>query len=151
MKVISLFLVTVLGSLYFVFDHMTDGKGVPQEGLIILMHYALGDGEDLVLESSYFPESPVIQKELSKMKVGDSKKVKLRQHEDWRLSYALNGFTLTKNEDGFSIFQHIVFDKTGKVYTNVRTPFGNIRIYDNDVHKVISCIPFDVHYRYHSK
>jgi hypothetical protein len=41
-----------------------------------LHHYCFGDGTDLVLESDYFPNSPVIQSELKKMRVGQDKVVR---------------------------------------------------------------------------
>lgn len=81
------------------------------------------------------------------MKVGETKKISFRQDKDWRLSYAINGFNLTKTENGFAIFQYIAFDRTGNVYTDINTLFGEIRIYDNWVHR-IECTPFKLYYQY---
>lgn len=73
------------------------------EGIEILQHYCLGDGSELVLDSDYLPNSPIIQSELKKLKVGQDKVVRFHQREDWRLSYALNPFHQVKKQDGFEI------------------------------------------------
>lgn len=120
-------------------------KSIPTEGLVILKHYMFGDGSELVLQSDYFPTSPVIIDALKKMKVGQTKKIPFRQEKDWRLSYAINGFDLTKTQNGFTIRQWIAFDRTGKVFTHIKTPFGKFKFYDNWVH-VVKCEPFWVNY-----
>ena len=117
------------------------------EGLQVLTHYVFGDGEDMELNSSYIPKSPVIIKALKEMKVGETKVIGFNQKEDWRLSYAINGFKLTKKSDGFEIHQYIKFDTTGNVYTDVHTPLGDIRIYDDWVH-FKQCHPFNLSFRY---
>ncbi len=76
---------------------------IPVEGIQVLYHYMYGNGEDLVLESDYLPHSPVIKRELGKMKVGQTKRITFHQKEDWRLSYALNPFHLKKTKNGFEI------------------------------------------------
>lgn len=126
---------------------ITTQLNVPVEGISILSHYMFGNGEDLVLKSNYIPNSPVIKKELKKMSVGETKKITFQQKEDWRLSYALNPFRLTKTKNGFEIYQYIKFDFSGKVFTYVNTPLGRIKIYDNWVH-IKKCKPFMVRYRY---
>jgi hypothetical protein len=119
----------------------------PTEGMQILSHYMFGDGKDLVIKSDYIPRSPVILKHLKTMKVGETRRVAFKQKEDWRLSYAINGFSLTKTSDGFKIYQYIKFDHTGKVYTYINTPAGNVKIYDSWVH-VKKCKPFKLYYYY---
>jgi hypothetical protein len=102
-----------------------------------LRHYCFGNGETLVVESDYIRKSPVVQKHLQKMKVGDVKKVSFRQKEDWRLSYALNPFTIKKRRNKVVITQWMQFDKTNKV----RTRFGPFLIPDNIVH-TFDCTPY---------
>ncbi len=116
-------------------------------GLRVVVHYAFGRGKSMELKSEAVSSSPVIIKALSTMKVGESRVVRFKQEEDWRLSYAINGFTLKKLPNGFEGYQYIKFDRTGDVYTYVHTPFGNIKLYDNWVH-FISCTPFKLSFRY---
>ena len=123
--------------------------GIPIEGIQVLYHYMYGNGEDLILKSDYLPHSPVIKKELKRMKVGQTKRITFHQKEDWRLSYALNPFHLKKTKNGFEIYQYIKFDTTGKVYTYINTPLGKIKIFDSWVH-IKECKPFMLHYYYTS-
>ena len=122
-------------------------KIIPPEGFVVLKHYMFGDGSTLVLESDYIPTSPVIIGALEKMKVGQTKKISFKQEKDWRLSYAINGFDLTKTQNGFTIKQWIAFDTTGKIFTYIKTPLGTFKIYDNWVH-VINCNPYWVFFEY---
>lgn len=122
-------------------------RSIPPEGFAVLKHYMFGDGSTLVLTSDYIPTSPVIKDALGKMKVGQTKKISFKQEKDWRLSYAINGFDLTKTRTGFIIKQWIAFDTTGKVFTYINTPLGKIKFYDNWVH-VVGCRPFMVMYFY---
>ena len=118
-------------------------KIIPPEGFAVLKHYMFGDGSTLVLESDYIPTSPVIIDALETMKVGQTKKISFKQEKDWRLSYAINGFNLTKTKNGFTIKQWIAFDRTGKVFTYIKTPLGKFKVYDNWVH-LVECKPFIV-------
>lgn len=122
----------------------------PVEGMQVLSHYMFGNGKDLVLKSDYLHKSPVILKRLKTMKVGETRRVAFKQSEDWRLSYAINGFILTKTSDGFRIYQYIKFDDTGKVYTYINTPAGKVKIYDSWVH-VKKCKPFKLYYIWKKK
>lgn len=121
-------------------------RAVPPEGFAVLKHYMFGDGSTLVLESDYIPTSPVINDALEKMKVGQTKKISFKQEKDWRLSYAINGFDLTKTKTGFTIKQWIAFDTRGKVFTYIKTPLGKFKVYDNWVH-VLKCRPFMVFFK----
>ena len=144
-------LVVFIGSIFLVsfisLNVITGWKGVPTEAISIVCHYMFGDGEDLVLKSNYLPTSKVINDNLSNMKVGESKRVGFKQDLDWRLSYAINGFTLTKTDNGFKIEQYIKFDTTGTVYTYINNPFFEFTIDDNIVH-FLDCTPFTVRYEY---
>ena len=126
---------------------MVGVKYIPTEGVRILYHYMFGDGSDLELNSDYIPQSTVIVSRLKKMKVGETRKISFKQSEDWRLSYAINGFLLTKTANGFNINQYIQFDRTGKVYTIINLYFFKFKFYDNWVH-VKNCTPFWVRYEY---
>jgi hypothetical protein len=142
LKKIIILLTLLISILFLVYK-----EDIPYEGIEILTHYMFGDGSDLHLESSYFLQSPLILKVLKKMKTGETRKVLFRQEEDWRLSYAINGFQITKKANGFSIVQHIKFDTTGKVYTIINTPLGKINFFDNWVH-IKKCNPFWVKFDY---
>ena len=74
------------------------GYIVAPEAAQSLQHYCFGDGDTLHVKSNYLKTSPVVLKHLKTMKVGDKKWVSFKQHEDWRLSYALNPFTIVKKE-----------------------------------------------------
>ncbi len=117
------------------------------EASTILQHYCFGNGEDLELKSDYLPNSPVIIKNLNKMRIGQNKKITLYQHEDWRLSYALNPFKLVKKQNGFEIYQYIKFDKTGTVPTKIKISFIEFYVKDSWVH-ILKPIPFMLHYKY---
>jgi hypothetical protein len=125
-------------------------KYVPTEGVKILYHYMFGDGSDLELDSDYIPQSTLIVSRLKKMKVGETRKISFKQSEDWRLSYAINGFHLTKTANGFNINQYIHFDRSGKIHTIINLYFFKFKFYDNWVH-VKKCNPFWVRYAYQKK
>lgn len=120
---------------------------LPKEGIQVLFYYMFGNGDDLILKSDYIPNSPIIQKHLKQMKIGETRQIRFHQKDDWRLSYALNPFNLKKTKNGFEIYQYIKFDTTGKIYTYIKTPFGKIKIYDNWVH-IKKCTPFMLRYYY---
>jgi hypothetical protein len=102
-----------------------------------LKHYCFGDGSDLVVSSDYIKNSPVVKKHLAKMKVGQRKKVGFHQWEDWRLSFALNPFTIEKQKNKVVITQWIKFDSTGKVISWLFF----IPVPDNIAH-TFDCTPF---------
>ena len=102
-----------------------------------LRHYCFGDGSTLYVNPEYIKTSPVVQKHLKKMKVGDKKKVGFHQWEDWRLSFALNPFTIEKKKDKVVITQWMQFAKTNKVLTW----FFIFPLPDNVVH-TFDCTPY---------
>ena len=120
---------------------ITGGLVVSPEGSDILFHYCFGNGDTLHLKPGYFQQSPVIQKAIAGMKPGQEKTVWVHQPNDWRLSYALNGFSLRCEKDHFLVYQYIHFDTTGKVYTRLNLGFTTIKVYDNLVH-AFDCTPF---------
>jgi hypothetical protein len=147
MKKLVLFIGSLILMSFVSLNVITGWKGVPTEAITIVYHYMFGNGEDLVLKSNYLPTSKVINDNLSNMEVGESKRVGFKQDLDWRLSYAINGFTLTKTNKGFKIEQYIKFDTTGTVYTRINNPFFDFNIDDNIVH-FLDCTPFTVKYEY---
>lgn len=108
----AIFLIIIISlCLYF--------KITAPEGCAVLQHYYFGNGNKLELKSDYLPNSPVIIKELKKMRIGQDKTIRFYQKEDWRLSYALNPFHLVKKRNGFEVYQYIQFDtKGGCIYRN---------------------------------
>lgn len=114
------------------------------EASSILKQYCFGDGDTLMLDTSYLKVSPVITKELSSMKVGEKRIVRFKQKDDWRLSYAINGFTLIKKKNKVIVKQYIEFDKTGKIYTDLNLGVTKIRVDDGFVH-TFDCTPFWVY------
>ena len=97
----------------------------------------------MILKSDYIKYSPVIQKKLKEMKVGEKRKVTFKQWEDWRLSYALNPFYIEKRKDNVIITQYIKFDNTDRDYTW----FGPFRIKDNIVH-TFDCKPYQLYHEF---
>lgn len=114
------------------------------EASSILSQYCFGDGDTLMLDTSYLKVSPVITRQLSTMKVGEKRIVRFKQKDDWRLSYAINGFTLIKQKDKVIVKQYIEFDKTGKIYTDLNLGITKIRVDDGFVH-TFDCTPFWVY------
>jgi hypothetical protein len=102
-----------------------------------LRHYCFGDGSDLIVSADYIKTSPVVQKHLAKMKVGQKKKVGMHQWEDWRLSFAINPFTIEKQKNKVVITQWMAFDKKNKVTTMLFF----IPVKDNIVH-TFDCTPY---------
>jgi hypothetical protein len=117
----------VLGAIFF------------PEASKVLRHYCFGDGSQLEVSSEYIKTSPVVKKQLARMKVGEKRKnITLNQCEDWRLSYAINGFTLEKRKHKIIITQWIKFKD------NVKTDFFFFTLPDNIVH-TFECTPFMFH------
>jgi hypothetical protein len=112
----------------------------------VLRHYCFGDGSTLYLKSDYIKNSPVVKRKLAKMKVGQKRKVAIRQWEDYRLSYALNPFMMEKKKNKVVITWWMNFDKTGKVYTF----YGPFPLPDNIVH-TFNCTPFLVYHEFNYK
>jgi hypothetical protein len=135
----SVILIAVFFKKILVLGMICIGAIIYPEASSVLRHYCFGNGETLMLESDYISKSPVILKEIKKLKIGHKKTVRFRQWEDWRLSYAINGFTLERKKDSVLVTQWILFDTTNKVCTY----FGPVAIPDNIVH-TFDCHPYQV-------
>jgi hypothetical protein len=83
------------------------GRIYPEAGLI-LEHYIQGDGKDLLIQSPYFFESPVIKTSLA---AGQKKSiigpVYLKINDDPRIGYAINGFYIKNTPERKEIYQYI--------------------------------------------
>lgn len=125
----------------FILSMILGGKIVAPEASAILTHYCFGNGDTLFLKPDYFKKSPVVKKAITEMRTGENKIVWVKQQDDWRLSYALNGFHILKKKDSYLVYQRIAFDTTGKVHTILNLGFTNIKVPDNIVH-TFDCKPF---------
>jgi hypothetical protein len=140
-------LITILSSIvtkFIVIIMILFSKPFFPEASSILNHYCFGSGDTLFLNPTYLKVSPIIIKELNTMEINETRIVRFSQNEDWRLSYAINGFTLTKTENKVIVKQFIKFDTTGEVYTDLNLGITTIRVYDGFVH-TFDCDPFWVY------
>jgi hypothetical protein len=120
------------------------GYFVSPEGSAVLTNYCFHETDTLILDSSYLQRSPVIVKLAKKMRVGQTVKCYgFKQYKDYRLSYALNPFTISRSKQGYTISQWIAFDTTGKVHTTLNLYLFKVRVPDNFVH-TFDCTPFMV-------
>ncbi|EJF10595.1 hypothetical protein [Pontibacter sp. BAB1700] len=78
------------------------------------------------------------------MRVGESRTVWLKQQEDWRLSYAVNGFTLQKKQGKAELSQHIIFKRDKRIYTDLNFYLFTVRVPDGLVH-ALNPTPFMVY------
>lgn len=138
-RVLITTLCIILARYLFVLYMIFYGSFLYPEASMVLAHYCFGNGSVLNLPTDYIKQSPVVIKHLNKMKIGERKRITAKQHEDYRLTFALNPFVMEKQKHRVIITQHIQFDTTGKVFTYI----GPFRVSDNVVH-VFSCTPFMV-------
>jgi hypothetical protein len=118
------------------------GWFVAPEASSILYHYCFGNGETLTLDSTYLKRSYIINKVGKKLRNGQTiRNYGFKQKYDWRLSYALNPFTMSKQNNQYHIEQWIEFDKSGKVHTVINLGLFQVRIEDAIAH-AFNCTPF---------
>lgn len=117
------------------------GKVIAPEASSVLSHYCFGNGDTLYLKADYIKTSPVVLKSIKGLKIGQTKRISFKQKEDWRLSYALNPFTIKRTREGYTISQYMEFDKTGTVVTILNLGFTKIRLSDNIAH-AFNCTPY---------
>ncbi len=144
--------ILVLGVLFakkkiIVLSIIAIGLFISPESSRILGHHCFGNGEPLVLNPEYIKKSPIVIANIKKLKTGESKRVAFDQRKDWRLSYALNPFIITRNKDYVVIHQYIKFDESGKGYTILDLGLFKIKVYDSIVH-TFNCKPFTVFCRF---
>ena len=135
-------LMTLCYKKLFVVAMIVGGFFVAPEASQVLSHYCFGDGDTLYLDSSYLKTSLVVISAAKGLNVcGKIAEVRLNQSDDWRLSYAINGFTLKRTNKGYVIQQWIEFDKTGTIPTNINFGVGKLPVQDAIVH-TFDCTPF---------
>lgn len=127
-KKITVIGMIVVGSIFF------------PEASAALRHYCFGDGSQLEVNADYIKRSPVVQRELATMRVGEKRKVGFRQAEDWRLSFALNPFTIKKGKNKVEVSQWMKFSDNDRVITWLFF----IPVPDNIVH-TFDCKPYLFH------
>lgn len=130
----------MFGKKIIVLSMIAGGAIIFPEASQALRHYCFGDGSQLNVDPEYIKNSPVVKKHLAKMKVGQKKKVGMHQWEDWRLSFAINPFTIEKKKDKVVITQWMQFDTKN----DVTTWLFFIPIKDNIVH-TFDCTPYMFH------
>ena len=114
------------------------------EGAAVIDHYLHGSGQDLYLASDYIRHSPVVRRQLAALPVGRTTVVKLRQEEDWRLSYALNAFQLRREAHRVVIYQWMAFDPRPAVRTVLDLGLVRFTVPDGLIH-VLHPRPYMVH------
>ena len=120
------------------------GRLVSPEGGAIVYHYLHGNGQDLWLDNSYLQTSPIIQRSWRSLKPGQSRQFSLHQSDDWRLSYALNPFSLRRGEHEILLWQRMEFSTNGAVKTTLNYGLGKIELPDALIH-AMHPTPFTVY------
>lgn len=121
------------------------GRFVSPEGSAIVSGYLHGQGRDLWLDSSYLRTSPVILRNWRSLKVGQRHQYSLRrQADDWRLSYALNPFSLRRGEHEVLLWQRIEFTTNPRTVTKLNYGLGVVELPDALIH-VLHPVPFMVY------
>ena len=123
------------------------GKVIAPEASAVVSHYCFGNGDTLYLNADYVKTSPVVLKSMQGLKMGQSRWISFKQKEDWRLSYALNPFTIKRTKEGYMITQYMEFDRTGIVATTLNLGFTKIKVYENIAH-AFSCTPYLVVFKF---
>ena len=118
------------------------------EAAKITQQYVFGKGEDLYLDAEYIKNSPVILKNLN-LKKNEVRRVSLKQHEDWRLSYALNPLHIKRNGKGYTVFEYVDYGHgvNKNVISQINLGFTKVKVYDNIVHS-FECTPFTVFFNF---
>ena len=100
------------------------------EGGEIIWHYLHGHGSDLWLSPDYIRASPVILRSLAQLKEGESRQFRFRQAEDWRLSYAVNPFSLKKTSGNVLLWQLMKFETGAETFTTLNYGIGQFQLPD---------------------
>lgn len=108
----------------------TCGRVVSPEGGQVIWHYLCGRGTDLWLSPNYIRMSPVVVRSLAQLKEGESRQFGFHQAEDWRLSYAVNPFSIKKNQGSVFLWQRMEFDTRPGALTTLDYTIGQFRLPD---------------------
>jgi hypothetical protein len=111
------------------------GRIVSPEAGAIVWAYLHNEGKDLWLDNGYLQTSPVIQRSWQSLKVGESRQFALRrQAEEWRLSYALNPFSLRRDAHEILLWQRMEFSSNPGVRTTLNYGLGSVKLPDALIH-----------------
>lgn len=108
----------------------TGGRMVSLEAGQIIWHYLYGHGADLWLSPDYIRTSPVVVRCLAQLKEGQSRQFGFRQAEDWRLSYAVNPFSLNKQNGKVLLWQLMKFETRPGTLTTLNYGIGRFQLPD---------------------
>ena len=108
----------------------TGGRLISPEAGQIIWHYFHGHGSDLWLNSDYIRKSPVIQHSLAQLRDGQSRQFGFRQAEDWRLSYAVNPFSLKRSGGNALMWQLMKFETRPGTLTTLNYGIGKFQLPD---------------------
>ena len=117
------------------------------EASMVLNHYVHGDGSPLELPHRYFANSSYLNGLVSSLGDGDHGPIALTQHQDWRLSLALNPFYVSVNGKKIRIYNpRVEFAPVGSARVVTSVPVGKrkLRIYDNLV-SALDPTPFEAY------
>jgi hypothetical protein len=120
------------------------------EAARVVSQYCYGDGTQLRLEPDYIKASPVVRRAMAEVPAGESRLVRFKQDDDFRLSLALNPFTLSHRQvngaNWYRISQLIQFDQPNsgaKVKTELRFSLFHVKVRDAYI-GILNCKPFIV-------
>ena len=108
----------------------TGGRMISPEAGQIVWHYLHGKGADLWLSPGYIRTSPVILRSLTQLKEGESRQFGFRQADDWRLSYAVNPFSLKKSHGEALMWQLMKFETKPGTLTTLNYGVGKFCLPD---------------------
>lgn len=123
------------------------GRLESPEGGAVVWHYLHGGGADMWLDSSYLRTSLVITKSLRTLKVGQSAEFGFHQCDDWRLSYALNPFSLRRGHHDVLLWQRLAFATNPSVKTVLNYGLGQVELPDGLIH-ALHPVPYTVYSRW---
>ena len=110
----------------------------------LLFHYVYGDGSDLNLNSRYFRKSFYLKQKINELGNGHHGPIGLKQHEDWRLSLALNPYYINIESNNMYIYHpKIKFTSSGGKLVPTIVPIGKLKlkVYDNIISS-LNPVPF---------
>lgn len=126
------------------------GYFIAPEASQVMSHYCFGNGDTLVLDSQYLKKSPIIRAEAGKLRINEENKhVYFKQSKDWRLSYAINGFSIKRTRNEYVVKQWIQFDTTQRIHTRLNLGIIQLVVPDDIVH-TYDCTPFWVISKFHN-
>ncbi len=111
------------------------------EASSILYNYCFTNIDSLELSPDHLRKCPVILTAIKNMKAGETRVIKFKQSECWRISYALSAITIKRTNNSIILSQFVDFDRSGRIYTYLNLCGYKVKIYDSIVH-CFYCHPF---------